>query len=105
PEHLIHDSHDADACYIRAPARQLGSEPIRLALDKPAISLNRRTEKALAGWIRGCRFGRCETSELKSTDFEGTIRLLLDAIYPRRRRFRRAGKTRTDSRKHRRDRV
>ena len=34
---FIYDPRDADACYIRALARQLGSEPIRLALDKPAI--------------------------------------------------------------------
>ena len=37
PEHLIYHSHDADGCYIRAPARQLGSAPIRLVLGRPAI--------------------------------------------------------------------
>jgi hypothetical protein len=34
PEHPVYDSLDADACYIWALARQLGSEPIRPVLDR-----------------------------------------------------------------------
>jgi hypothetical protein len=57
----IEDSHDADTCLIRALARQLGSKLPTFVLSRPAISLNRRRVKALAGWRRVCRFQRHET--------------------------------------------
>jgi hypothetical protein len=61
PSASIEDSHDADACLIRALARQLGSKLPTFVLSRPAISLNRRRVKALAGWRRVCRFQRHET--------------------------------------------